>query len=87
MKIQNIVGSQEYGLLFSLYNLSIIFNILLDLGINNFNNRHISQNPQSVKEFFPNIIATKIILTVLNIKVVMVLNGLYTVMILSITTF
>jgi O-antigen/teichoic acid export membrane protein len=72
MKVQNMVGAQEYGLLFSLYNLSFIFNILLDFGITNFNNRHISQNAQSVKVFFPNIVATKFILTALYIFTVLV---------------
>lgn len=76
MKVQNLVGSQEYGLLFSLYNLSIIFNIILDFGINNFNNRHISQNAKSVKAFFPNIIATKFILTLVYVLVVFVFAAL-----------
>ena len=34
--VQNRVGPESYGLYFSLLNLSVIFNTLLDLGINNF---------------------------------------------------
>jgi O-antigen/teichoic acid export membrane protein len=46
--IQNVVGAQEYGLYYALFNLSFLFNILLDLGITNYNNRHISQNEQLI---------------------------------------
>ena len=46
--VQNVVGAEQYGFYFALFNFSLILNILLDLGITNFNNRHISQNQVSM---------------------------------------
>jgi O-antigen/teichoic acid export membrane protein len=63
--VQNLVGSAEYGMLFALFNTSVIFNILLDLGITNFNNRQISQQPQDFPVLFPTIVSVKIMLTAL----------------------
>ena len=48
--VQNIVGSAEFGFYFSLFNFSLLLNIILDLGITNFNNRNISQNPQLLRK-------------------------------------
>ena len=44
--IQNVVGAEGYGMFYALFNLSFLFNIMLDLGITNYNNRHIAQNEQ-----------------------------------------
>ncbi len=43
--VQNRVGATEYGLYFSLLNLSVLFNILIDLGINNYTIRTMAQDP------------------------------------------
>jgi O-antigen/teichoic acid export membrane protein len=43
--VQNQVGATEYGLYFSLLNLSVLFNILIDLGINNYTIRTMAQDP------------------------------------------
>ena len=42
--VQNRVGEEIYGFYFSLFNFAFILNILLDIGINNFNNRAISRD-------------------------------------------
>ena len=42
--VQNTVGFAEYGLYFSLYNLSILFSFLLDWGFTNFMNREVAFN-------------------------------------------
>jgi O-antigen/teichoic acid export membrane protein len=42
-KIQDRLGTDEFGLYFALLNLSFIFNIIPDLGITNWNNRLIAQ--------------------------------------------
>lgn len=60
--VQNSVGSEQYGLYFTLFNLSVLFNIILDFGLTNFNNRNISQNSQLLPKFFPNIIILKSLL-------------------------
>jgi len=61
--VQNSVGTGEYGIYFVLFNLSVILNILLDLGITNFNNRAIARNPSILEKYVPNILGLKIILS------------------------
>lgn len=63
--VQNTVGADEYGFYFALFNFSLILNMLLDLGINNFNNRNISQNSQLLNKHFSNLIGLRLILGVL----------------------
>ena len=46
--VQNAVGNEMYGFYFAVFNLAYIFNILLDLGITNFNTRNIAQHPQLI---------------------------------------
>ena len=60
--VQNMVGTESYGLYFSLLNFSVILNIFLDLGITNFNNRNIAQHSQLLKKYLKNIVALKFLL-------------------------
>jgi O-antigen/teichoic acid export membrane protein len=70
--VQNIVGAEEYGLYFSLFNFSLLLNMLLDLGITNYNNRNIAQNQQLVGKSLSNIVGLKIMLAILYVIVTMV---------------
>lgn len=63
--VQNMVGASEFGFYFSLLNFSLLFNIILDFGITNFNNRNISQNSSILSKHVSNIIALKLLLAVL----------------------
>ena len=60
--VQNAVGAEMYGLYFSIFNISYIFNILLDLGITNFNTRNTARHPVLINKYLPNILTTKILL-------------------------
>jgi len=60
--VQNRVGAAEYGLYFSLLNFSVILNMLLDLGINNYTVKSIAQNPEEAKTYFGKIISFRILL-------------------------
>lgn len=62
MTVQNTVGASEYGFYFSLFNFSLLFNIFLDLGITNFNNRNIARHNQLLSKHFSNIIGLKFLL-------------------------
>lgn len=64
MTVQNLVGAEQYGFYFPLFNFSVILNILLDLGINNFNNRNIAQNNQLLSKHLSNIMVLKLTLGV-----------------------
>ncbi len=62
--VQNIVGASEFGFYFSLLNFSLILNIVLDVGITNFNNRNIAQNHNILSKHVSNIVALKFLLAV-----------------------
>lgn len=74
--IQNAVSAQEYGVYFALLNFTFLFNILLDFGITNYNNRMIARHTNLLKKYFARIIPLKILLSVLYMLVVIV-SGLF----------
>ena len=60
--VQNAVGVETYGFYFSIFNLAYIFNILLDLGITNFNTRNIARHPQLIGKHLSGILGIKVLL-------------------------
>lgn len=62
MKVQDVVGADEYGLYFSIWSFSFIFFIILDLGLTQYNSRIIAQNHSILQSYLPNFIAAKAIL-------------------------
>ncbi len=52
----------SYGNYFSLLGLTFILNIFLDLGITNFNTRHIAQSPHLLKKYFGGILSLRFLL-------------------------
>lgn len=60
--VQNSVGAEIYGRFFTLLNIAIIFQIVLDLGIENFIRREIASHPEKASYYFSNIIVLKLIL-------------------------
>jgi O-antigen/teichoic acid export membrane protein len=67
--IQNIVGVGDYGFYLVIFNFSFLFNILLDLGITNFNNRNIAQNNHLLNKHFSGIVLLKFVLTLFYVLV------------------
>lgn len=61
-EVQNRVGAEVYGNYFALLNFSFLLNILLDFGINNYNNRNIAQNPQLVNSYFGKLLSIRFLL-------------------------
>lgn len=64
VQVQNIVGSEAYGLYFALLNISLLFNIFLDAGITNFNTKNTAQHPKVLTNYLGSYYGTKLILTV-----------------------
>jgi O-antigen/teichoic acid export membrane protein len=60
--VQNLVGVEAFGFYFVVFNFSFLFNILLDLGITNFNNRNIAQNHHLLSKHFSGILLMKLLL-------------------------
>ena len=63
--VQNRVGQEEYGLYFTLLNLTVIFNIFLDFGINNYTTKTIAQNTQQTSTYFGSLMAFRLLLFVI----------------------
>jgi O-antigen/teichoic acid export membrane protein len=63
--VQNAVGASNYGNYFILLNFSLIFQILLDLGIENFSRREIARHDHLLNRYFSNILPLKLILGIL----------------------
>lgn len=67
--VQNTVGAEVYGSYFPLFNLVLIFQVILDLGIENYTRKEIGRRPERITQLFPNIFVLKIILSVIFIGV------------------
>jgi O-antigen/teichoic acid export membrane protein len=62
--VQNSVGAEVYGQYFTLFNIAIIFQIFLDLGIESFIRKEIARHPEKASGFFSNIVILKLLLLV-----------------------
>lgn len=60
--VQNAVGNEAYGFYYALFSFCYIFNILLDLGVTNFNTRNIAQHPQLIGKHLSGILGIKVLL-------------------------
>lgn len=60
--VQNKVGPEEYGTYFAVFNFSYIMGIVLDFGINNFNNRAVSRHKKRLGEYLYNLMGLKVCL-------------------------
>ncbi len=62
--VQNVVGAAAYGQYYALFNFSFLLNILLDIGITNFNNKNIAQNNHLLNKHLSGIIVLRLLLAV-----------------------
>ena len=74
--VQNQVGEEIYGFYFSLFNFAFILNILLDLGINNFNNRAIARDHHLLQDRLAAIIPLKLFLSLIYAGIVLIAGKL-----------
>lgn len=72
--VQNRVGEEMYGFYFSLFNFAFILNILLDAGINNYNNRSIARDHSLLRDHLSAIVPLKFFLAFVYAGVVFVLG-------------
>lgn len=61
--VQNVAGEAAYGFYFSLFSFSVLFTLLLDMGLSGFNNRAVSADPSRVKLYFGNVLLLRLMLT------------------------
>lgn len=72
--VQNMVPSQDYGVYFALFNFSMLFSILLDLGLTNYNNKNIAQNNHILSKYFSGLLTFKFLLSVVYFLVTFVVG-------------
>lgn len=70
--VQNTVGLVDYGFYQNLFNFAFLFNILLDFGITNFNNRNIAQHVHLLNKHFSSLVILKFMLTFVYVAVTFV---------------
>lgn len=72
--VQNAVGAESYGLYFALFNVAYVFNILLDLGVTNYNTRNIAQDPQQITQNLPQLLVLKLLLLLFYLSVTLTIG-------------
>jgi len=68
--VQNVVGPEEYGIYFALFNFTVLFQIVADIGLQYYNNRSISQSPDLIHSQMPTILIVKTVLAILFLGVI-----------------
>jgi len=74
IEIQNRVGTDVYGNYFALLGFAFIFNMILDLGINNYNTKEIANDPLFLKNKFSKLLALRFLLFIAYLVVVFILG-------------
>lgn len=62
--VQNAIGSEAYGTYFALFNFAFLFQVVLDFGINNYNNRQIAGKPELLSTSLMSTLVLKVMLSV-----------------------
>ncbi|MCB0477554.1 MAG: oligosaccharide flippase family protein [Crocinitomicaceae bacterium] len=65
LSVQNRLGSEVYGMYFSLYSLALLFNVILDMGISNYNTKNIAQNPRVLQKYLGRMLTIRVMLFIL----------------------
>jgi hypothetical protein len=65
----NLLGT-AYGEYYIVLNLSLVFGVLLDIGIQNFNNTHVASDPLFFKKNLKTLVGLKLILSLLYFGIV-----------------
>jgi O-antigen/teichoic acid export membrane protein len=73
-EVQKAVGTENFGVYFALFNFTFLLNILLDLGITNFNNKNIAQNNHLLTKHFSSLFVLKILLAIVYIAVTIIVG-------------
>jgi len=74
--VQNRLGFTAYGVFYALLNISYLFNMLLDLGIQNYTIREVTKEKGVLPTLFPNIIALKFFGSIVYILLTILLGWL-----------
>jgi O-antigen/teichoic acid export membrane protein len=71
-QVQKAVGTENFGIYFALFNFTFLINIILDLGITQFNNKNIAQNNHLLTKHFSSLFVLKLLLAVAYIIITLI---------------
>jgi O-antigen/teichoic acid export membrane protein len=69
--VQLTVGHQDYGMYSALVSLTIIFNIVLDMGITNMNNKNLASDASEIQFSLPNMMLAKGLLSLIYFSLIL----------------
>ena len=70
-EVQNRVGPEEYGIYFAIFNFTYLFQIVMDLGIQNYGSQHVAKDKRAVSVFLADTLGLKLLLSLLYYGVIM----------------
>lgn len=70
--VQNLLPVEHYGTYFSLLSFSLLFFLILDFGLANFNNRNVAQDSSFIQRNFGSILTLKLLLAIVYFIVVFI---------------
>jgi O-antigen/teichoic acid export membrane protein len=68
--VQNRLGEAEYGLFFAIFNFSYLFQIVLDFGLQNYNQTEIAADPTRLRKMLPGMLTVKLLMSFAYVLVV-----------------
>jgi O-antigen/teichoic acid export membrane protein len=74
--VQNALPQEVYGNYFALFNFSLMFFIVLDLGLNSYNTTQVSRNSNKIASITGNIIGLKVLLSFVYVLIVFFVGSL-----------
>lgn len=72
--VQLMLGNDVYGAYFSFFNLTLIFQIIMDMGLHTYNNNMIAKQPATISKTLPNILVAKAILTLVYYLILLIIG-------------
>ncbi len=69
--VQNTVGHEAFGIYQALLNVTIIFQIVLDFGLQAYNTRILTKSPKAMSNLFPNLVVIKLLFSLLYAGIVL----------------
>jgi len=72
--VQNAVGASEYGLYYAMLNFTFLFNVLLDLGINNYQKVMMAQDEEHAVGNLSSMLSLKVILAMVYVVATVILG-------------
>ncbi len=77
--VQNLVGEHNYGLYFTFITLCMIFMVIGDAGLQNYNSTQVASGNVQYANFFPNILVARLLTSLLFIVIILSLSyfGVY----------